>query len=445
MPKLLFHTYHFPPIGGSGAQRPLKMVRYLSELGYPSLVVTSGGATSDRWAPEDVTLAEEIPADVEIQRVPNDDEPALSTGLRRAAERWGAVPDRWATWWARESHRLGRSVGDGVDLIYVWMQPYASADAGATLSRELGRPWVADLGDPWALDEMMIFPSAVHRRRALKKMRDVLSTAAAIVMSTEEAVSRLLAEFPELGDRPVVAIPNGFDAADFVEAPPPRGDDTFRIVHTGYLHTEIGLQHRRRRRLRESLRASPHGLDILTRSHVFVVDALRRLLAREPELAGRIELHLAGVLNASDQAVVDGVSFVRQHGYVAHAESIGLMQTADLLFLPMQNLPPGVRATIVPGKTYEYLASRTPILAAVPDGDARDILSAAGNALLVRPDDVDGLASAIRNAFAAREAGMGRAAPADEVVARYEYSKLARELADVFDRVLGRTDSARAA
>ncbi len=33
------------------------------------------------------------------------------------------------------------------------------------------------------------------------------------------------------------------------------------------------------------------------------------------------------------------------------------MRSADLLFLPMQNLPPGVRATIVPGKTYEYLAS----------------------------------------------------------------------------------------
>jgi glycosyltransferase involved in cell wall biosynthesis len=445
MPRVLFHTYHFPPIGGSGAQRPLKMVRYLSDLGYPSLVVTSGGATSDRWAPEDLTLTGEIPADVEIHRVPNADEPPLSTGLRRAAERWVGVPDRWATWWARESHRLGRAVGGDVDLIYVWMQPYASADAGVALSRDLGKPWVADLGDPWALDEMMIFPSALHRRRALEKMRDALSTAAAIVMSTEEAVSRLLARFPELGDRPVVAIPNGFDAADFLERPAPRADAAFRIVHTGYLHTEIGLQHRRRRRMREGLRASPPGLDILTRSHVFLVDALRRLLDREPELAGKIELHLAGVLNASDQAVVEEAPFVRLHGYLTHAESIALMQTADLLFLPMQNLPPGVRATIVPGKTYEYLASRSPILAAVPDGDARDILAAAGNARLVRPDDVDGLATSVREALDAKETGEGRAAPADEVVARYEYSKLAHELADVFDRVLGLTDRARAA
>src|SRR6266550_3818697 len=41
--RVLFHSYHFPPIGGSGAQRPLKMVRMLGELGYESIVVTSGG------------------------------------------------------------------------------------------------------------------------------------------------------------------------------------------------------------------------------------------------------------------------------------------------------------------------------------------------------------------------------------------------------------------
>ena len=434
--RLLFHSYHFPPIGGSGAQRPLKMARYLCDVGYESLVVTSGGATSDRWAPEDATLLSEIPAKVDVRRVDNSDEPPLSTGLRRGAERWLGVPERWGTWWSRSSYRLGLEVGKDVDLIYVWMQPYASADAGAALSTALDRPWVADLGDPWALDELMIFPSAFHRSRALGRMGELLRTASAIVMSTHEAAVRLLGRFPDLDDRPVVVIPNGFDASDFHAETQARHDDTFRIAHTGYLHTEVAFQHRRRLLLRTLLAASPPGLDITTRSHVHLVEALNRLVKEEPDLSRSLELELAGVLNASDRTVANRSSVTKLRGYLTHAESIELMQTADLLFLPMQNLRPGVRATIVPGKTYEYLASGTPILAAVPDGDARDILEEAGNATLVRPDDVPGMVAGIREHLERKRSGVPPPLPDPNVVARYEYRNLAAELRRVFDAVL---------
>ena len=265
------------------------------------------------------------------------------------------------------------------------MQPYASATPGASLARELKRPWVADLGDPWALDEMMAYPSAVHRRLDRGRMRRLLGTAAAIVMSTPEAVARLLREFPELATRPVVAIPNGYDAADFAAEPHAPGDQKFRVVHTGYLHTALGRQHQRYRHLRRALRGSAPGLDILTRSHVYLVEAINRLLDRDPELANVLELHLAGVMSQADRDVVVRSSVTTLHGYMTHADSISLMRTAGTLFLPMQNLPAGVRATIVPGKMYEYLASGRPILAAVPDGDARDTLEAPATQSLSAP------------------------------------------------------------
>jgi glycosyltransferase involved in cell wall biosynthesis len=119
------------------------------------------------------------------------------------------------------------------------------------------------------------------------------------------------------------------------------------------------------------------------------------------------------------------------------------MQSADLLFLPMQNLPPGIRATIVPGKTYEYLASGSPILAAVPDGDARDILDEAGHALFVRPDDVDGMAKSIRDQIEGWRAGSPPPRPDANVVERYEYGRLADSLAEVFRKVLRTSGSAR--
>ena len=65
----------------------------------------------------------------------------------------------------------------------------------------------------------------------------------------------------------------------------------------------------------------------------------------------------------------------------------------------MHDLRPGSRARIVPGKTYEYLAAGRPILAAVPDGDARDFLSQCGTALLCRPDDVEGMVQQLDRAY----------------------------------------------
>ena len=434
--RVLFHSYHFPPIGGSGAQRPLKMVRALAGLGYESTVITCGGATSDRWAPEDASLLAEVPASVEIRRVPHADEPPPRIGWPGLAERWLGIEGRWARWWTDASYRLGLEAGAGADLIYVWMQPYVSSAAGSALSRTLRKPWVADLGDPWALDEMMVYPSALHQRADLRRMRRLLGTASGIVMSTPEATRRLLARFPELAGRPVVAIPNGFDGTDFIGKPPRRKDGKFRIVHTGYLHTELGEQHKRRGRLRLAMGGSVDGLDIGTRSHVYLVEAINRLLARDPELEQSVELHLAGVLTEADRMVAARCPVTTLHGYMSHAESILLMRTADILFLPMQDLPPGVRATIIPGKTYEYLASGRPILAAVPDGDARDILEHAANAAIVRPDDIEGIAAAIRMAFDRLRAGILPQPPDPAVVGQFEYGKLAADLAGVFDAVL---------
>jgi glycosyltransferase involved in cell wall biosynthesis len=256
-------------------------------------------------------------------------------------------------------------------------------------------------------------------------------------MSTPEAVHRLLRAFPALAGKPVVAIPNGFDANDFEGEAPAREDGKFRVVHTGYLHTELGEQHRSRRLIRRALGGSAAGLEILTRSHYYLVQAINELLRSDPELHDFLEFHLVGVLNETDRRVALQCPVAKIHGYVSHADSIDFMRTANLLFLPMHNLPPGVRATIVPGKTYEYLASGTPILAAVPDGDAREILADAGNARLVRPDDVNGMAQAILDEIHRFQAGVPAHAPDTQVVARFEYDRLATDLAGLFDSIVG--------
>lgn len=146
-----------------------------------------------------------------------------------------------------------------------------------------------------------------------------------------------------------------------------------------------------------------------------------------------------GRLTAADQAVIASSNvqeFTRFTGYVSHAESLQLVRTADLLFLPMHNLPPGRRCKSIPGKTYEYMASGRPILAAVPDGDARDFLSQCGTALLSRPDDVEGMVQQLDRAYDAWKNG-GPIGPVNrDFVEQFEGRRLTAKLAQAFDELL---------
>jgi glycosyltransferase involved in cell wall biosynthesis len=124
-------------------------------------------------------------------------------------------------------------------------------------------------------------------------------------------------------------------------------------------------------------------------------------------------------------------------GYLAHAQTIELLRAADLLFLPMHDLAEGQRARIIPGKTYEYLAAKTPVLGAVPDGDARELLEAAGNADVCRPTDVDAMSAAIERRADNWRAGIEPPEPDPDLLPRFDRRRLTAELAGVFDLVLG--------
>lgn len=423
-------------------QRNLKFVRYLPDFGYRSTVVTGPGPSADRWTPVDPTMSDEVPEGTEICRLPEMSQRV--SRWRSRAERWLGTETAWSRWWTPEALRLSQDIGDA-DVVYASLVPYESTRAAEMIAADLGKPLVIDLQDPWALDEMWVYPSELHRQLDLRRMRRSLGRAAAIIMNTPDSCARVLERFPELRSKLVVSIPNGFDSADFASEPAtPRRDGTFRIVHTGYLHTELGRSHRRTARLKRLVGGATAGVDILTRSHVYLLEAIRSLIAEEPELESIIELHLAGVLTETDRDAAGGHSVVRMLGYLSHRETVALMRSADLLFLPMHNLPPGRRAGIVPGKTYEYMASAGPILAAVPDGDARDLLLEVGSGLLSRPDDVDAMAEHLRRQLERWRRGEPSPLPDEAVLARFERRALTEQLASVFDELCASRSSRRA-
>lgn len=435
MSRVLYLAYHFPPIGGGGVQRNAKFARYLPEFGHTPIVVTGAGGATDRWAPEDASMLGEVNEGATVYRIAS---PEPQASGRRASLEWRLMLETtFSRWWRANAVELAERVGSDSDVVFASLVPYDVAAAAPHVARRLGKPWIADLQDPWALDEMWPYPTGAHRLFDGRRMRRCLSSAAAIVMNTPEAALRVRRSFPELADR-VVSIPNGYDATDFEGAVPTRNDDRFRIVHTGYLYTDQGYRFRRMRPLRRVL-GGAQPVDMLTRSHVYLLRALEELSSTNPALTAAVEVVLAGVLTERDRKIAEESHIpVRLTGYVSHAEAVELMRAADLLFLPMHDLPVGMRAGLVPGKTYEYLASERPILAAVPDGDARDLLEEAGSAVLARPTDYREMARLIGVEVERWQAGRPAQAPRPDVLRRYERRELTRQLAEVIDSVSAR-------
>jgi glycosyltransferase involved in cell wall biosynthesis len=329
------------------------------------------------------------------------------------------------------------------DVIVATMSPFATAEAAAAVSQEFGVPWVADLRDPWALDEIEQYPSRWHRRVAVRNMGRCLASAAVVVANTPDATHAMRTELPEVDPARVVTITNGFDPADFAEPPPGRDSKRFRIVHSGHLHTALGHRHRRMRPLRRLLGGERVPTDLLTRSHIILLDALSCWLARDPRVAQEVEVVLAGHASAEDRDAVErspAVGLVRFAGYLPHDQSVSLLRSADLLFLPMHALPAGERARIVPGKTYEYLAARRPILAAVPEGDARDFVRASGVGSVCDPADAGAMLSILEERFGAFRSGALAPKPDEAFIARFDRAVLTEQLAAVLEHAIAKAN-----
>src|SRR5689334_22722084 len=71
--RILFLAFEFPPLGGAGVRRSIKFVKYLPDWGIKPVVLTtdlSGFQQAMPGHPIDQSLLSQLPADVEIERIP---------------------------------------------------------------------------------------------------------------------------------------------------------------------------------------------------------------------------------------------------------------------------------------------------------------------------------------------------------------------------------------
>ena len=364
--KLLLVTMYWPPAGGAGVQRPLKLACQLARLGIDVHVLAPEGT---KWVQRDETLRE--PDGVVVHRVRNIGPAARRPGeelrglrgtarLRRQAPivlRALLVPDASVLWNATAIPAARRIVKrERIDVVLTTSPPGSVHLVGLALKR-MGVAWVADLRDSIA--------SHAHRRRDIRGERTLARLVGRRADAIVAASGAIASEMQKLAPRgPVAVIRNGCDFDDF-EGLGYRAANRFRITHTG------GFAGRRSPRpFLEALARS--GADVTAR---FVGDfrAADREWAEELGLADRLELV----------------------PYLPHRDALALQRDSEALLLIIPDAG-GRGRGVLSAKVFEYLAAERPILAVVPpDGEAASILGETGAAVVVAPDDVDGMARAI--------------------------------------------------
>ena len=130
-------------------------------------------------------------------------------------------------------------------------------------------------------------------------------------------------------------ITNGYDEDDFVG--PVESDGLFNIVHTG-LFAEDG-------------------------NPLTLWKVLGKKVAENPEFKEKMRLRLVGKVDGAVMEAIEAEGLkdnVVNLGYKAHEVAVREQRAASLLILPLRNDPD--YKPILPGKLFEYLAARRPIL-----------------------------------------------------------------------------------
>jgi glycosyltransferase involved in cell wall biosynthesis len=170
--------------------------------------------------------------------------------------------------------------------------------------------------------------------------------------------------------------------------------------------------------------------------------ALSALYKEHPDLRGKIEIVFAGVFDDNDRRLVSELRLddsVQILGYLPHAESVKLLQSADVLFLTHFNFSDGTRNPFIGGKTYEYMASGKPILALLPESDAKDFVRESGLGIFCPQKNIEAIKSTLLNLYRQHMSGGISVSANWDFIQQFKRRQLTRRLGEIFDSVIAKS------
>ncbi|MBN6186631.1 glycosyltransferase family 4 protein [Aneurinibacillus sp. BA2021] len=443
--KMLLVAYLFPPIGGGGVPRALKMARYLAEEGWDVHVLT---VDQTYHATKDDSLLRQLPANVFIHRAkefnlvqtirPTQKEAPKQSGKQAASssESGGLkqmvkqrvvpllkkvkntmmIPDDMIGWLPAAA-RLGREIvkKHDISVMFSTSGPYTNHLVARKIKRDTGITWIADFRDPWTQN---MHRSGVAWREAWEERmeRSVMAESDAVTTVTYGFAENFKQKFGKEINR-IEVIHNGFDPKDYRDIAEPPEDGKFTLAYPGIFYKE--------------------------RNPRLLLQAVAELIETGAIDRNKIRLRFAGVFDYPGYS--DNIDCVHRLGLedvveimgnLPHKDALSMMKGADVLML-IGDTAPG-SGVYIPGKLYEYMAIGHPILALSVEGESTKIIRTYNLGEVVNPLDKEEIKQAFLRMYQQWEAAPdGGADRAQEILQRAEGGDLAIYNRQVQAQMLG--------
>lgn len=427
--KVLIIAYYWPPSGGAGVQRWVKMSKYLSKMGVDVHVLTVDEKCAS-YSYIDSSLTADIDSTISIHKtksleilnlyskiVGEGNMPKAGTvGGKSSIIGQGVVALRSNLFipdprkgWNRYAYSRAKEIIEehNIDTVITTSPPHSTQLIGLKLKRNLGINWIADMRDPWTdiyyYSKLKHSPISRYIDRRLE--RAVLTSADKIITVGKTLKQLFLDKYKGVSSLDVTVITNGYDSVDF-EGITKSKSDKFRICYTGTMSDQY----------------SP-GL---------FFQALSTIDKRYSDIP--IEIDIVGTIPQSVKEELDiyglEINYIET---VPHSRVIEYQVDADMLLLVI----PKVESAnlILTGKMFEYLASGNPIVSIGPkDGDAADIIEECSAGETFSRDDLSDIITYLDKVVTVWSRGE-RSISNRESIANYSRERQAEQLYQLLDTI----------
>lgn len=420
MKRALIITYYWPPSGGPGVQRWLKFVKYFREFGVEPIV----------YAPEnpnyplvDENFSLEIPPDIEIIKLPIN-EPyrfaklfsqkktkQISSGIISKKEisvmeklmlyvRGNFfIPDARVGWVKPSVEFLSKYISENaVDVVISTGPPHSLHLIGMELQKKLSIKWIADFRDPWTTihyhKSLRLNKSSERKHKELEAL--VLKSADFVVVTSPTTKK----EFEMITETPIAVITNGYDISEKIDF---DMDSGFSISHIGSLLSE--------------------------RNPEVLWKVLAEICKENTDFKNDLQLKFAGAISKEVKKSLENFQLIdtcKFLGYVSHSEALKLQHRSQVLLLVEINTVE--TKAIIPGKLFEYLAAKRPIIALGPkESDIEEIITETKSGKFFSYWDDDELKVEILQLY--KEFKNGNLGIASEGIEKYSRRELTKQMA----------------
>ena len=371
--KILIITYYWPPAGGPGVQRLLKLAKYLPEFGWKPIIFTPENPS---YPLVDESLIKDIPEDLEIIKTKIWEPYQLAEKLNKSNKKFKAgqfdvgnnqswksklsiwvrgnffIPDARVFWVNPSVKFLEQYLKiNNIDVVVTSGPPHSLHLIGLNLKKKFPNiKWIADFRDPWT--EISYYKHLKLTNKSDKKHRQLESEVfknADITLATSYTDAE---NFRKNGAN-ALCITNGFDESDSSKSKTQTPSDSLKKFTLSY----IGVL--------EQLR-NPENL----------WKALDDLIKTNADFAENFRLKFVGRIDDKILSSIE-TSSLKNHidslGYLSHDKAIDEMSSSSILLIT--NFPNESSKGIIPGKIFEYLATGKQIISFGPnDADVSKIL-----------------------------------------------------------------------